>query len=1066
MTTSCLNSMRRFVLAAFFVSICSALAFAQSAGTGTITGTVTDPQGSTVPGAIVTVRNTDTGGERTLTTNDAGIYVAAFLQSGNYQVKASKQGFAVVEHKGLVLAVGQTLTIDFAMPLKTTEETVTVTSQAPLIEPEKTETSQAVSQTLVENLPINGRRWDNFVLLTPGVTTDGGFGLVSYRGISGLYNGNYVDGANNNQAFFSEARGRTRIQYTYSMDAIKEFQVSESNYSAEFGQAAGGIVNAVTKSGQNTIHGDVFYYLRYPALNALDPIAKSRGIFTQSDHQRQQFGGSAGGPIIKDKFFYFFNYDGSRRVFPIVYTGPSAAPGTLAPANCPVQATAAQCTAAINFVNSLTGIFPRNGNQDVYLGKLDYQLNDKNRFSAAFNFHNWRSPNGVITSTTRFNDSSTTNGGDFVHSRYLIADWNSTVTSHMLNDFRFQWGRDLEVETPNFPGPSVSISGITTYGEPNFLPRTAFPDEHRYQLTDNLSIVRGRHTFKTGVDVNLIHELLINLFQGDGVYSYSGASAGAFRNWVADVYGLNLGDGRTGRHYSNFTQAVDPITGVGKDDFYNNDIATYFEDSWKARSNLTVNLGLRYEIQHIPQPPRPNTATPLLASFTTTINTDTNNFGPRIGVSWEFMKNTVLRAGYGIFYGKTTNSTFYTVRVENGVFQQTGVCGPTSGCAPNFPNVIFPAPGPALQAPFSGALTPAVQTVAVSPSSSLSRGLAPDFVNPLVHEGELAIERQIPGNISVSASYLFSRGLHLPVFIDTNLNPTALTKTYDVTDASGNTVSQVTVPLYTSRPSPASGIVLTGFSGVSSWYHGLILSARKPLSHGVEILGNYTFSKSIDTGQVIGTNGTFNGTNTPLDPFNQRGEHALSDLDQRHRFVGSVYWVPPFKKISNRPLRLLVDGFSFSTITTIASPQPVTATISGSPCPNGMDFGVTCGEVSSFGGFTGGRAPNVGRNAFHGATQFRDVDFRVTREIPLRERFKLQVLAEAFNLFNHTNFQSVSSTLLDVAQPSALATATCKAAVHVNTCLVPDSTPFLIPQSASNTLYGARQLQFSAKISF
>jgi len=197
---------------------------AQTAGTGTITGTVSDPQGLAVPGVTVVVRNTDTGIERTFTANDAGIYVAAFLQPGNYEIKASKQGFALVERKDLVLTVGQTLHIDFSMPLMTTQASVTVTGEAPLIDPEKTETSQVVSQTLVENLPINGRRWDNFVLLTPGVTTDGGFGLVSYRGISGLYNGNYVDGTNNNQAFFSEARGRTRIQYVYSMDAIKSFK--------------------------------------------------------------------------------------------------------------------------------------------------------------------------------------------------------------------------------------------------------------------------------------------------------------------------------------------------------------------------------------------------------------------------------------------------------------------------------------------------------------------------------------------------------------------------------------------------------------------------------------------------------------------------------------------------------------------------------------------------------------------------------------------------------------------------------------------------------------------------
>jgi carboxypeptidase family protein/TonB-dependent receptor-like protein len=731
--------------------------WAQSAGSGTITGTVTDPQGSSVPGATVVVRNTDTGIEKTLTTNEAGIYVATFLQPGNYEVRISKEGFATKEYKNLTLQVGQTLALDVAMALKTTQAIVTVTGEAPLLETEKTEASQVVSQTLVQNLPINGRRWDNFVLLTPGVSTDGGFGLVSYRGISGLYNENSVDGANNNQAFFSEARGRTRIQYVYSMDAIKEFQVSASNYSAEFGQAAGGVVNAVTKSGTNGIHGDLFYYLRYPSLNALDPIAKSRGIFTQVDHQRQQFGGSVGGPIVKNKFFYFFNYDGSRRVFPIVYTGPSvggvAALATLQTAGgCPAPATLAQCTTAANFVNAFTGLFPRRGYQDVYFGKLDYQINPDNHVSASFNFHNWRSPNGIFTSPTRFADSFTTNGSDLVHSRFFVLDWNSTVTNEVVNEFRFQWGRDFEFESPNFPGPNVSISGITTYGEPNFLPRPAFPDEHRYQFTDTISIVHGRHTFKTGLDINAIHELLINLFQGGGVYSYSGAPLSALQKWVVDVYGLNTG-ASTGTHYRSFTQAVDPITGVGKDDFYDLDFAGFVEDSWKVRSNLTLNLGVRYDLQSIPQPPRPNTRTALLAQFTTKIHTDTNNVAPRIGLSWEFMKDTVLRAGYGIFYAKTTNSTFYTVRVENGVFQQTAVCSP---CALTFPNVLFPAPGPPLQAPFTGALTPQIQNVPLPTSSFLSRGLSPDFVNPLVHEGELGLERQLPGRMSVSGTYLFS----------------------------------------------------------------------------------------------------------------------------------------------------------------------------------------------------------------------------------------------------------------------------------------------------------------------
>jgi hypothetical protein len=1042
--------------------------WAQSAGTGTITGTLSDPQGASIPGATVVVRNIDTGLDHTLESNDAGIYVAAFLQPGRYEIHASKDGFATVVRQGLNLQVGQTLAIDFKLPIQVAQVTVTVTSESPVLDTEKTETSQVVSQTLVENLPINGRRWDNFVLLTPGVTNDGGFGLVSYRGISGIYNENSVDGANNNQAFFSEARGRTRIAYVYSMDTIKEFQVSASNYSAEFGQAAGGVVNAVTKSGTNTIHGDLFYYLRYPSLNALDPINKASSIrnnlpFTQPVHQQQQFGGSVGGPIIKDKFFYFLTYDGSRKVFPITYTTSGSA--FLVPANCPSGASPAQCAAAFSFVNSLLGNFPRNGNQDVYFAKLDYQLNPTNRLSANFNFQNWRSPNGVITGATRFNDSLTTNGNDLVHSRFLVADWNSTISSSLVNDFRFQWGRDFEFESANFSGPNVSVSGITTYGMPNSLPRTAFPDEHRYQFTDVVSYVRGRHALKAGIDVSPIHELLINLFQGGGIYSYSGSSATAVRNWIADVYGVaaTVGDTRIGRHYTSFTQATDPITRVGKDDFWNTDVAWFVEDTWKLRPNLTLNLGIRYDLQLIPQPPKPNTATPLLTLYTSKINTDKNNIAPRIGISWSPMKNTVVRAGYGIFYAKTTNSTFYTSRVENGVFQQTFSCGPTSSCAPAFPNVIFPAPGPALQAPFPGALTPQVVNTNPPATSQLSRGLSPDFVNPLVHEGELGIERQLRGNMSVSATYLFSRGLRLPVFVDTNLAAATTTKSYDITDPTGATLQQVTVPFYTSRIDTQTGIILTGFSTLNSWYHGVVFSVRKPFSNGIELLANYTLSKAIDNGQVIGTNGTFNGTDTPLDPRNQKQENSLSDLDQRHRFVTSLYWVPPFSKISNKPTRLLLNGFAFGGIVTIASAGPQTGFVSGAPF-GAPDFGVTGGEVSSFGGFTGGRIPQLGRNTFKAPTTLRTVDFRISRDILIHERFKLQFNGEAFNLFNHTNFTSVLTNAVNYTAHSATST-TCNNAQHTNDCLAA-RTDFLLPSAAGNNLYGARQLQVSAKLIF
>ncbi len=1034
--------------------------FAQTAGSGEISGTVMDPGGAVVPGAAILIHNTDTSADRALTTNGDGIYSGTFLQPGHYEVTASKTGFTTAKRSDILLEVGRTLSINFSLMVETGSQTVTVTAENVIVDTEKTEVSQEVTRNLVENLPIVGRRWDNFVLLTPGVTTDGG--LVSYRGISGLYNNNMVDGANNNQAFFSEARGRSTVPYTYSIDSIQEFQVSSSNYSAEFGQAAGGVVNAVTKSGANTIHGDLFYYLRYPSLNALDPINKAAGILTQGVHQQQQFGGSLGGPIIKNKLFYFFTYDGSRKVFPISYTStafPTAASPNLA---CPAAITAAQCASANAFLRGNLGSYGRVGVGDVAFGKLDYQLNSWNHLSAAFDFDDYHAPNSYNTGTTVNNSSLSQNGPAITHTRIFVANWDSTFSSTMVNNFRFQWGLDREIIGANGAGPSVSVTNVTGYGLPNALPRPAFPDEHRLQFTDTLSWSKGKHQIKAGYDVNDIHEVLVNLFQGGGVYSYT-----SFNSWVEDVFGANAGDGLTGKHYTSFAQVTDPITQVGRDDFYDKDVAAFIEDSWKVRPNLTLNLGVRYEIQMIPQPPIPNTSTPLTAAYTTKINTDSNNFGPRIGLAWEPSPGTVVRAGYGMFYAKTSNSTWYAVRVENGVFQQTFNCVPSTCPALTFPNLIFTPPGATPQAPFPGALAPQVTTFTPPAGTQLAHGVTQDFVNPLVHEGELSVEKQLPGHMSISAGWLFSRGLHLPVFVDGNLSPTTNTHTYRVLDSSGAVINTDVEPFYTAanRINPSTGIILVGQSVINSWYHAGVLTLRKPMSHGVELLLNYTYSKSIDDGAVSGANGTFFGTDPPVDPLNQKRENSVSDLDQRHRFVGSVVYTPlMFSKVNNRLARFLLNGYAFSSVLTFASAQPLFATINGFPS-GGANSGLTGGTTTNTGGTTGGRPAFAGRNVYFGHPLY-NVDLRIMRVFTLHERFNLQLLGEAFNVFNHTNISSVNTTAFSYANAG---TGACNTAIAAgaNGCLVPSPT-FMAPTAASSTngLYGARQLQLSAKFTF
>jgi hypothetical protein len=1026
---------------------------AQTIGSGSITGTITDPSGGVVPSASVVLKQTATGAERTIATNDTGIFVAQFLQPGPYEITVSKTGFTKTIRTGLTLQVGQALTVNLSMPVATATDTVTVSGDAGIVDTEKTEMSQVVSQTMKENLPAAGRRWEGFALLTPNVTTDGGTGLVSYRGISGLYNQSSVDGTNNSQAFFSETKGRTTLSFVYSMDSIQEFQVASSNYSAELGQSAGGVINAITKSGTSVPHGDLFYYLRYPTLNALDPLQKSRGIYTQPIHQQQQFGGSMGGPAIKDKLFYFVTYEGLRKVNPIAYTSTSF----LGPQTCLAAIPAAVCASANSFVASQLGSFPRSTQQDVAFAKLDYLLNTRNHLSASLDGLNFKAPNSYRTAPTQTNEGPSANGTAVTRERIFVVNWDFTIRATLTNSFRFQWSRDLEKISENGTAPSVGITNFMNYGLPNALPRAAFPDEHRLQFSDVVSLSHGRHTFKMGFDVSPIHELLINLFQGAGVYTYAGANN--YSNWVADATGVNLNDGLTGRHFTTFVQVTDPVTGVGKDDFYDTDVAGFFEDSWKVRKNLTLNLGVRYDLQWVPQPAQPNTSTPLTTEFTSKINIDKNNFAPRIGIAWSVTPRTVVRVGYGIFYAKTTNSTFYATRVENGVIQQTFNCSPATCPALKFPNLIFTPPGGTPTAPFNGALTPLVVPFAPPSGTQTARGQVQDWVNPLAHEGEVSVERQLPLNMSVSGSYVVSRVLRLPMFYDSNIAPSTTTRSYDVTDLGGATQSTFTVPFYTSRLN-ATGPILTGASDVNSWYNSFVLTFRKRMTgSGFEYTANYTLAKATDGGQVPGQFGTFNGTDSPIDPYNRKLEYARSDLDQRQRFTGVVVWIPPYAKaLQNRAARLLLDGYALSTIVVMASGQPVTGTISGNPA-GAIAGGPTGGTVNNSGTALGGRPPELPRNFYTGPGSV-NVDLRLGREFKVTERLRVSLVGEAFNVFNFSNVYAVSTQQFTYTGPGA---GVCTG--HTNGCLVPTPT-FFAPTATNNNLVGARQLQLSGRISF
>jgi len=376
--------------------------------------------------------------------------------------------------------------------------------------------------------------------------------------------------------------------------------------------------------------------------------------------------------------------------------------------------------------------------------------------------------------------------------------------------------------------------------------------------------------------------------------------------------------------------------------------------------------------------------------------------------------------------------------------------------------LIFTPPGATPQAPFAGALTPQVTPFTPPAGTQLAHGLVPDFVNPLVHEGEFTIEQQLPGSMSLSLGYLFARGLHLPVFVDSNLAPATATHTYDILNASNAVAQSITVPWYTARLNPATGVILNGYSIANSWYNGLVVTLRRPMSHGFEALINYTWSKAEDDGAVAGANGTFYGTDPPLDPYHQKQENSLSDLNQKSRFVGSLVYNPKFKVtgVANQ----IANGWFLSTIVTAATGQPVFATISGFPS-GGVDYGVDGGEVTNTGGSTGGRPPQLGRNVFIGPGLV-NMDLRIMRQFTFRERLHLQLIGEAFNIFNHTNISSVNGTAFNF---SAVGSGACTAALagSTNGCIIPNAA-FLAPTGSTsvNGLLASRQLQMSLKLTF
>jgi outer membrane receptor protein involved in Fe transport len=1026
----------------------SAIAMAQSTTTGAIGGVVTNPNREVVPGASIAVRNLGTNKEDSATSDDQGRFKITNLQPGNYSVTINGAGFSPYTQENVVVEVGRETSLDAALSIGAVTGTVEVTAEAPVINTTQQDFTSNINQTSINELPINGRRASTFVLLTPGAVPDGDFGLISFRGISGLLNNSTVDGGNNNQAFFAEEAGRTRISSSISQAAVREFQVNTSNYSAEYGRAAGGVVNTVTKSGTNSFHGEAFYYLRDNKLGARNPRGFNplTGAALKPVDRRHQFGGTVGGPIVKDKLFFFFSYDKQKRDFPAIAQFSSATfLNTVNTANLTAAnrgLTQAQINAATGFLLSVSGQTPRRQDSYLLLPKIDWNINSSNTLTFTYNRLRNNSPNGVQTAGTVTRGRSSF-GDDFVNIDYGIVRLSSAISPTLLNEARVKIGTedDFQFSTPPLPGepttgpggrsPSVAITGGLTFGKPNFLERAHNPLEKNYQFVDNVTLSHGNHTVKWGGDFLRTNDVLDNLFQEGGVYSYNNINDFIvdYTNWTTNG-ALNAGGGvcststrLAGRCYtSNFAQGF----GQPRFQFHTTDLAYYVQDDWRWSRRLTVNLGLRYEVELMPDPQIPNPTFPQTNQFPT----DKNNFGPRGGFAYDLTGNgkTSVRGGVGVYYGRLINSTISNAITNTGIDRgqvQFSISPSSNGnpAPPIFPNVI---PTPAAVANPTGASIAGSSIVVLEPGLHLPTIIQADFV----------FEREIARNTSVSASYLASRGRFLPVFVNKNIAPS--TQTATLTVASGQFAGQsVTVPVYTARLNPNFFNITEVRGAVESAYHALVLQANRRLTKGLQFQVSYTFSRAKDNGQ---TSVTFSSTNTPTDPYNLDTDRGLTNFNIPHRIVGSAVYSPKVNS-DNSAIRAIFDGWTIAPIVTAQSGRPYSAGVSGRPVGAALNSSITGSGGNSF-------FIPLGRNSFK-QPKIVNIDARLSRRFKFTEQTNLEFLIEAFNLFNRTQITSVNDTAFNI----------------VGSTLVPQSA-FGTNSATGNSIFRERQVQWALRFHF
>lgn len=785
--------------------------FGQSlAGLSALSGTVRDSSAASVSEAIVTVSNPSLGIERKTIAGSDGYFLAPSLPpAAGYEVSVQKPGFSKYIVKNIQLIVGQNLTLTVELSVSQQVDMVTVTESTPLVDQSKMGVSQAVEQGQILNLPINGRRVDQFALLTPGATTDGASGGVSFRGVPGG-NAFLQDGNDVTQQWGIDIAGGSVVPSSISQDAVQEFQVQTSGYSAEFGRAVGGVINTVTKSGTNSFHGAGFWYFRNRTLNAQDPYARDQsGHLYNPPEYRHQTGGSVGGPVIKDKLFFFANTEITRRNFPLVdsitnsqfYSPTGAYIGQCGTGASAAPASAAQCTAAQTYFGRFFQTLPRTANQNLGLAKLDWRPNEKNTVSVSFNLLNFTSPNGAVNSVTANAAGVGSNGIQSAKTRTARVSDTYIVSNSMVNEARFGWFKDRRGQDLNsaLNPPNGLLSGLTVAGQGSLGVSTNIPNiqpsEDRYQIADNVSWTKGTHQFKFGMDFALLRDTENALFNGPGSYTY-----GSINDFALDYSGAT-----NGKHWLSYTQSFGPLLTHASVNNY----AVFAQDQWRLTRGLTVNYGLRYEYSTYTQPP-------LNADYpqTAKLNQPGTNFAPRIGLAYSFNQDrTVIRAGFGLFYARLPSASVIRLQQRNGVIQKTGTLSSS--------NAAQLAAGPVF--PFR--LSSLAGVVGLTNVTYAADNLA----TPYTEQTDFSVEQAIGKSAALTVSFMHSRGYKFISREDLNLGAATGSVNYSIKDTTGAQTGTFTTPVYLSANKIdqryASLVYLSNRGRL--WYDGMAVSYRQ-----------------------------------------------------------------------------------------------------------------------------------------------------------------------------------------------------------------------------------------------